>query len=165
MTRNEPLTQPEPLTDAHNLREFDCGEPNLDSWLHRRALANQASGASRTFVVGRGNCVVGYYALAAGGIASTEAPGRLRRNMPDPIPMMVLGRLAIDRREQGRGLGVLLLRDAVARTQRLSLEAGIAGILVHAISEDAKRFYLRWGFVEAPGHPMTLITRLRDLEE
>ncbi len=166
MTPNEPsLTPPEPLTDAHEVADFDCGEPTLNIWLQRRALANQASGASRTFVVCREQHAVGYYALAAGGIASTEAPGRARRNMPDPIPMMVLGRLAVDRRGQGQGLGVLLLRDAVARTQRVAVEFGIAGIVVHAISEEAKRFYQRWGFVEAPNHPMTLIARLKDIGE
>ena len=91
---------------------------------------NQASGASRTFVICRDSRIVGYYALAAGGIASNEAPGRLRRNMPDPIPVMVLGRLAIDRSEQGRGLGALLLRDSLARTQRTAREMGIVGVLV-----------------------------------
>jgi GNAT superfamily N-acetyltransferase len=83
--------------------------------------------------------------------------------MPDPIPVMILGRLAIDRNEQGKGLGALLLRDAVARTSRLAQEAGIAGMLVHAISENAKAFYQHWGFVETPYNPMTLVARLKDL--
>jgi GNAT superfamily N-acetyltransferase len=158
------LSAPDPLNESHVLDQFECGEPALDDWLRRRALANQASGASRTFVTCRGACVVGYYALAAGGITSSEAPGRVRRNMPDPIPVMVLGRLAVDRREQGKGLGALLLRDAVARTRRLAGEMGMAGILVHAISVEAKRFYQHWGFVESPLNPMTLVARLKDLE-
>ncbi len=164
MTPLEPaLSQPLPLNESHFIDQFECGEPTLDDWLRRRALANQASGASRSFVTCRGIEVVGYYALAAGGITSSEAPGRLRRNMPDPIPVMILGRLAIDRREQGKGLGALLLRDAVARTCRLAQDAGIAGMLVHAISEDAKLFYKHWGFVETPYNPMTLVARLKDL--
>jgi GNAT superfamily N-acetyltransferase len=165
MTTNEPaLSAPEPLSENHLVDRFACGEPSLDDWLRRRALANQASGASRTFVTCRDAQVVGYYALAAGAITSHEAPGRLRRNMPDPIPAMVLGRLAIDRREQGKGLGAALLRDAVARTRRLAQEAGIAGMLVHALSEDAKRFYEHWGFIESPYNPMTLVARLKDLK-
>jgi GNAT superfamily N-acetyltransferase len=165
MTTGEPaLSTPDPLNESHILDQFECGEPALDDWLRRRALANQASGASRTFVTCRDARVVGYYALAAGGITSSEAPGRVRRNMPDPIPVMVLGRLAVDRREQGKGLGALLLRDAVERTCRLASEMGMAGILVHAISEEAKRFYQHWGFVESPLNPMTLVARLKDLE-
>ena len=165
MTTGEPpLSAPDPLNEGHILDQFECGEPALDDWLRRRALANQASDASRTFVTCRGARVVGYYALAAGGITSSEAPGRLRRNMPDPIPVMVLGRLAVDRREQGKGLGALLLRDAVERTRRLASEMGMAGIVVHAISAEAKRFYQHWGFVESPLNPMTLVARLKDLE-
>jgi GNAT superfamily N-acetyltransferase len=166
MTPDEPaLSPPEALNDSHLLESFESGVPALDDWLRRRALMNQESGASRTFVVCRARRVIGYYALAAGAAASNEAPGRLRRNMPDPIPMMVLGRLAVDRCEQGRGLGALLLRDALARTHRVAQELGIVGVLVHAISEEAKSFYQRWGFVEAPSHPMTLVARLKDFDE
>jgi GNAT superfamily N-acetyltransferase len=165
MTPSEPpFSAPAPLSECHHLDQFECGQPTLDDWLRRRALANQASGASRIFVTCRGVQVVGYYALAAGAVTSHEAPGRLRRNMPDPIPMIVLGRLAIDRSQQGKGVGAALLRDAVARTRRLSLEAGIAGILVHALSPDAKQFYEHWGFVESPYNPMTLVARLKDLK-
>jgi GNAT superfamily N-acetyltransferase len=165
MTSGEPpLSAPEPLDAIHVLDQFECGELALDNWLRQRALANQVSGASRTFVSCRAARVAGYYALAAGGIISHQAPGRLRRNMPDPIPVMILGRLAVDRREQGKGLGTLLLRDAVARTHRLAREMGIAGMLVHAISPAAKRFYEHWGFVESPHNPMTLVARLKDLE-
>src|SRR6516162_545893 len=139
------LAAPQPLNANHILDPFDCGVPMLDDWLRRRALMNQSTGASRTFVICRHSLVIGYYALAAGGIASNEAPGRLRRNMPDPIPMMILGRLAVDRREHGKGLGALLLRDALARTKRAAQELGIVGVLVHAISEDARHFYERWG--------------------
>ena len=163
-TSNGTLPAPEPLADRHNLDAFDSGEPELDDWLRRRARANQITGASRTFVVCRDLNVVAYYALAAGAIASSEAPGRLRRNMPDPIPVIVLGRLAVHRPEQGQRLGSLLLRDAVLRTHQAAQAAGIAGILVHAISENAKRFYLRWGFVECPSDPRTMVARMRDLD-
>lgn len=163
MTAGEPpLCAPEPLREHHVRDQFHCGEPTLDDWLRRRALANQVTGASRTFVTCRGMQIAGYYALAAGAVTSHEATGRLRRNMPDPIPVIVLGRLAVDRREQGRGLGSLLLRDAVARTWRLAQDAGVAGMLVHALSPDAKKFYQHWGFVESPHNPMTLVARLKD---
>jgi GNAT superfamily N-acetyltransferase len=158
-----PLLAPAPLDDSHLTDGFDCGERVLDDWLRRRALANQASGASRVFVLCRGERVVGYYALSAGAIASSDAPGRLRRNMPDPIPVFVLGRLAVDRAEQGRLLGSLLLRDAVMRTRAAAEFGGVAGLLVHALSEEAKRFYLRHGFVECPSSPLTLVARLKDL--
>ena len=164
MSEGDPLGPPEPLAEAHVVHTFECGTPALDDWLRRRAKGNQASGASRTFVVCRGSTVVAYYALAAGAIAANEAPGRLRRNMPDPIPVIVLGRLAVHLDEQGRELGSLLLRDAVLRTMGVAQSAGVAGILVDAISERAKDFYLRWGFVECPSRPLTLVARMKDLE-
>jgi hypothetical protein len=94
---------PELLEAGHDSSTFGCGAPMLDDWLRRRALPNQISGGSRTYVLTRANLVIGYFTLAAGAIAVDEAPGRVRRNMPDPIPMAVLGRLAIDRTWQGRG--------------------------------------------------------------
>jgi GNAT superfamily N-acetyltransferase len=158
-----PISAPEPLADVHEIDEFCCGEPSLDDWLKRRARANQISGASRTFVTTRNSRVIAYYALAAGAIASNKAPARLRRNMPDPIPVFVLGRLAVDRSEQGKMLGALLLRDAILRSRRAAEFGGVAGVLVHAISERARQFYLRHGFIECPHHPMTLVARMKDL--
>lgn len=154
---------PVALTEAHLVSAFDSGEHTLDRWIARHAMANQVSGASRSFVLCREDRVIAYYALAAGAIASNEAPGRLRRNMPDPIPVFILGRLAVARAEQGRQLGALMLRDAVLRTFEAAKLGGIAGIVVHAISDRAKEFYLHHGFVEAPSHPLTLIARLKDL--
>jgi GNAT superfamily N-acetyltransferase len=133
----------------------------LDDWLLRRALANQVAGASRTYVVTDGpSQVVGYYALASGALATLDAPGGLRRNMPDPIPMAILGRLAVDLQFHGRGLGVALLQDAVLRVQQAASIVGIRGVLVHAISDEARLFYERYGFTGSPTQPMTLVLAL-----
>lgn len=156
------ITAPEHLTAAHNVSEFDSGVPDLDDWLRKRALANEETGASRTYVVCAGGRVVGYYALATGGVAQVLAPGRVRRNMPNPIPVMILGRLAVDRRWQGRNLGASLLRDAVLRTVQAAEIGGIRAILVDAISEDAKRFYERNGFRVSPVDPMILMITIAD---
>jgi GNAT superfamily N-acetyltransferase len=151
------LNPPMPINSDHRCEDFDSGVLVLDDWLKKRALKNQASGASRTYVVtAEDHAVAGYYCLAAGAVTHGQAPKPLRRNMPDPIPVIVLGRLAIDHRYQRLGLGRGLLKDAVLRTIQASGFAGIRAILVHAISEDAKRFYLSCGFLESPTQPMTL---------
>ena len=160
----EEISTPEHVTPEHDLAAFDSGIPALDDWLKRRALANEETGASRTYVVRAGSRVVGYYALATGGVAQAAATGRVRRNMPDPVPVMLLGRLAVDRAYQDRGLGAGLLRDAILRTLQAADLAGIRAILVHAISEEAKRFYGRHGFVESPVDPMTLMITVADAE-
>lgn len=151
------LSAPEKLTAAHDLSRFACGERELDEWLRRRAIPNEEQGASRSYVVCVERRVVGFYALAAGAADHTIAPGRVKRNMPNPVPVMVIGRLAIDLGFQGRGLGSALLRDAVQRTAQAAEIAGIRAILVHAISENAKRFYERCGFIPSPVDPMTLM--------
>jgi len=156
------LNAPEPLAERHDVSVFNSGEPTLDDWLRRRARANQASGASRTYIVAHGQVVVGYYSLASGAIALTDAPPRARRNMPDPIPMIVLGRLAVDGAWQGKRLGRLLLRDAVLRTQQAAAIIGVRGLMVHALSPAAKRFYETSGFRESPNRPMTLVVTLQD---
>ena len=156
------ITPPEPITTAHNVESFACGVPVLDEWLKRRALKNESSGASRTFVVCSDGQVIGYYALATGSVGHRDTPGKVRRNMPDPIPVIVLGRLAIDERWQHAGLGRSLLRDAILRTLSVSQQAGVKALLVHTLSEDAKQFYIRNGFLESPLDPMTLIISLHD---
>jgi len=155
------LSAPEKLNASHDLSQFRCGEPDLDDWLKRRALNNESSGASRTYVVCTGPRVVGYYALANGAAVHTDAPGSVKRNMPNPVPVMVIGRLAIDLNFQGRGIGSALLKDAVLRTAQAAEIAGIRAILVHAISPAAKRFYERLGFVASPTNPMTLMVTVR----
>lgn len=157
------LSAPELLGDHHDIAGFTCGVPSLDEWLKRRARANQASGASRTFVVCEGKAVLGYYALASGGVDVAAAPGRFRRNMPDPIPVVILGRLAIETSQQGRGLGRALFRDAALRVLKAADAIGIRGILVHAISDDANTFYTALGFEPSPLDPMTLMLTLADV--
>jgi GNAT superfamily N-acetyltransferase len=154
------LKPPEPLTADHVLDDFVCGESNLDEWLKKRALKNQASGASRCFVIAEGRAVAGYYCLSAGAISHETAPKTMRRNMPDPLPVVLLGRLAIDRRFHNRGLGKALLRDAMLRAVHIAGHTGVFAILVHALSDAAKQFYVSRGFVESPFQPMTLIMTL-----
>jgi len=128
------------------LDSFLCGEASLDDWLRRRALANQMSGASRTFVVcDEQRQVMGYYALAASAVSQTAATGHVRRGMPDPIPVLILGRLAVHSRAQGIQLGASLLRDAVSRASAVAEHAGVRALLVHALNDNAKAFYLRHG--------------------
>jgi len=155
------LGSPQPLTASHRLEEFECGEPSLDEWLKRRALANQSSGASRTFVVlDEGGRVRGYYALAAGAVSHESATSRVRRNMPDPVPVIVLGRLAVDRGAQGQQLGAALLQDAVKRAVAVSWDAGVRALLVHALHERARQFYEHYGFRPSPTHHLSLMLRL-----
>jgi predicted N-acetyltransferase YhbS len=159
------LSTPGPLVDHHQLADFASSVATLDDWLKRRALANQASGASRTFVACEQNKVVGYYALAAGGVNIAAASGRVRRNMPDPIPVVILGRLAVDRNWHGRGLGRGLFRDSAKRVVQAADAIGIRGVLVHAISEEARGFYLALGFEPSPLERMTLMITLSDLRK
>jgi len=154
---------PEPLADDHDIGNFSSGDASLDDWLRRRARANQVSGATRTYVVCEEKRVIAYYALASGVVTVDSAPGRFRRNMPNPIPVAVLARLAVDRNRQGRGIGRALFRDAALRVAHAADAIGIRGIVVHAISKDATDFYLALGFDPSPREPMTLMVRLSDI--
>ena len=155
------LLAPALLTPAHKIHTFACNEPVLDDWLKRRALANQASGASRTFVVSDDDHeVMGYYALAAGAVTHQDATRSVRQNMPDPVPVMVLARLAVDTRAQGRKLGAALLQDAFRRCVLVSENAGVRAILVHALNDRARQFYEHYGFSPSPVHPLTLMLRI-----
>ena len=158
------LLAPQPLTAVHRVNDFACGELSLDEWLKRRALNNQQSGASRTFVVvDEANQVLGYYALAAGAVAHQLATGAVRRNMPDPVPVLVLGRLAVDSRAQGIQLGAGMLQDAVSRAMTVSQNTGVRALLVQALNEQARGFYQHYGFVPSPHNPMTLMLCLNSL--
>jgi len=155
------LSLPKPLATSHRLDDFECGEAVLDDWLKRKALSNQSSGASRTFVVAdQDGRVCGYYALAAGAVSHQLATS----NMPDPVPVMVLARLAVDRRTQGQHLGASLLQDAVKRAVAVSQNAGVRALLVHALHERAKQFYEHYGFQPSSTHPMTLMLRLSSVK-
>lgn len=157
------LSAPQPLAERHQLDGFDSGEPTLDDWLKRRAAKNQANGSSRTYVVCEGpkqDRVIGYYCLAAGALGHGEAPSALKRNRPDPVPVLVLGRLAIHKDHHQKGIGTALLNDAIRRAMQAADIAGVTALLVHAISEQARRFYLSRGFIESPIQPMTLCLML-----
>lgn len=157
---------PQPLHEEHDLAGFDSGEPDLDRWLQQQAHKNEQGGGSRTYVIcpDKSKMVIGYYCLATGAISRGMTTSRVRRNMPDPVPVMVWGRLAIDRKYQGQGLGSALLRDAILRTTQAAQIAGIRAILVHAISEQAKQFYLDRGFLASPTDAMTLMLPLADAD-
>lgn len=155
------LLAPTPLDPVHDLSSFECGEQSLNDWLKRRALSNQLNGASRTFVVtDNQNRVYGYYALAAGAVSHQLASTTIKRNMPDPIPVMVLGRLAVDHNAQGIKLGASLLKDAVNRSMIVAQNIGVRAILVHAINDRAKQFYEYYGFKSSPIDPLVLMLRL-----
>ena len=161
-SRSARLSAPVPLNTEHELDAFVSGVEPLDEWLKRHALHNELEGGSRTFVVCEGRRVVGYYSLAAGSVLPGVATGRVRRNMPNPVPIVLLGRLAIDLAWQGRGLGGDLLRDAVLRVLAAGERIGVRAILVHAISTEAKAFYERHGFRPSSVEPMTLMITLAE---
>ncbi len=162
----KPLVGVEPLTGAHDTSEFDCGKAELTDWLRRHALANHQAGSARVFVVHRENRVVGYYALAAASVEHEEAPERIRRGLArHPIPVILLARLAVDRREQGKGLGAALLKDALIRTARAADEVGARAVLVHAKDDDARAFYERFDFEPSPTDPLHLFLLMKDLRK
>ncbi|HIJ80061.1 MAG TPA: GNAT family N-acetyltransferase [Deltaproteobacteria bacterium] len=159
------ITPPTPITAKHTFENFDCGVESLNEWIRKYALKNETTGASRTFVVCQGDEGIGYYALATGSIAHQQAPGKIKRKMPDPIPVMLLGRLAVDRSRQSSGIGRGLLKDALLRTLAVSAQVGIRALLVHALSHEAKAFYLHHGFLESPIDPFALVLALKDAQK
>lgn len=164
MNVEQRIAAPEHIQAHHDLAAFDCGQPELNDWLRRQALKNEAAGASRTYVISADGRVIGYYALATGAIARAAATGKVRRQMPDPIPVMIVGRLAVDVRHQGQGLGYGLLRDALLRTVQVAEQTGIRSVLLHAMTVEAKKFYQRAGFQESPVDPMTMMIAIADID-
>jgi GNAT superfamily N-acetyltransferase len=154
------VAAPVPLAAHHDVAGFDSGVPPLDDWLKRRARANEVAGASRTYVICAEVRVIGYYSLAAGSLLHEIATGKVRRNMPDPIPTALLGRLAVDRTWQHKGLGRALLRDAVMRVLGAAETIGVRAVLVHAISSEARAFYESCGLTPSPLDPMTLMVTM-----
>ena len=159
------LSAPQPLAGHHDLAGFDSGVLSLDDWLKRRAARSQASGSCRTYVVCERETVIGYYCLAAGAIGHAHAPSTMKRNRPDPVPVLVLGRLAIHKNHHQKGIGTALLNDAIRRAMQAADIAGVTAMLVHTISEQARRFYLSRGFIESPVQPMTLCLMLATVDQ
>ncbi len=157
------LSLPQPLDANHLLDGFDCGQPALNDWLLRHARQSQASGSAKTFVVGEGQRVAGYFSLTVGQIDTREAPERVRRGMGQyPIPVVILARLAVDTQYQGRGMGVGMLQDAIRRTLAIAEQAGIRALLTHPIDASAEAFYRRFGFELTPVRERQLILLLKD---
>ena len=155
------MKAPAPLTSAHALDGFDCDNDVMNEWLVKRAMTNQTEGATRTFVVCDGDRIAGYYALAVGSCTRTDAPGSISRGMPEPIPMMILARLAVGKSYQGQGLGRQMVSDAVVRTLRVAEVAGVRGLMVSAIDAGARAYYEKLGFVRAKTSEDILMLRLK----
>lgn len=153
---------PLPIREDDDVSAFDCGEPALDDYLRSRALANHVEGASRCYVTRRDGRVVGFYALASASVERRATAGAVRRNMPDPIPVILLSRLAVDRSEQNIGLGKHLLRDAITRSVQAADLIGVRALLVHAINEDARSFYAAHGFDPSPTDPLHLVLLIKE---
>ncbi len=149
------LVPPAALNPSHDVSTFDCGKPPLTEWLRIHATKNEGKG-SRTYVVCDGARVVGYYALAAGAVERDRAPSNIARNMPDPVPVFVIGRLAVDRAFSGKRIGVGLLKDALKRAVSASREIGARAVLVHAVDDEAVGFYLQYKFKPFPTDARTL---------
>ncbi len=156
---------PELIQTYHDCSAFESGVLVLDRWLKQRALKNQYSGATRTYVTCVKKRVVGYYSLAVGSVSHQVATGQIKRNMPDPVPVMLLARLAIHSDWQGKGLGYSLLQDAIIRTISAAEIAGIRAMLVHTLSEDARRFYRHFGFRPSSPDSATLMLLLQNAEQ
>jgi len=154
------IVAPKPLSEHHNLTGFDCGEPSLNQWLISHAHKNEKRGASRTYVLTVARNVIGYFSLSNGHITRASTPGALSRNMPEPVPVIVLGRLAIQNEYKGQGLGSDLLRDAFLRARKASEISAARALLVHALNDQAKMFYLHHGFHESQINPLTLVHSL-----
>lgn len=156
------LTAPRLLAPDDQLDGFDSGEPVLDDWLARQAQRNQVGGGSRTYVTTRNGRVVGYYCLAAAAVTHAQVAGKVRRNQPNPIPVILLGRLAVVRKEQGAGLGAHLLRDAITRAVTAADVVGVRALLVHAMYQQARNFYLKFDFEPSPTDDLHLYLLIKD---
>ena len=157
------LGPPQSLDANHRLDAFDCGKPALNDWLTRHARQAQASGSSKTYVIAQGEHIVGYFSLTVGQIDTLEAPDRVRKGMGSyPIPVVILARLAVSLSDQGRGIGVGLLQEAIRRTLAIADQAGVRAMLTHPIDEDAARFYLRFGFEPSPVREQQLLLLLKE---
>jgi GNAT superfamily N-acetyltransferase len=154
----------ESLARSHDLTRFDCRKPPLNEWLARYAWQNQQADAARTYVAVRGNRVVAYYSLVASSVVRSDAPERIAKGLANhPIGVILLARLALDHGEKGRGLGKALLKDALMRTAQAAEIVGVRALLVHAIDDDARCFYVHFNFEPSPVDPMHLMLLIKDL--
>lgn len=156
-------TAPEPLAAHHVLDGFDCGKPTLNDWLLRHARQAQGGGSARTFVACEDNRAAGYFSLTVGQVDTLDAPERLRKGMGQyAIPIVILARLAVDKRDHGRGIGTGLLKDAIRRTLLIAEQAGIRALLTHPLDEEAAQFYRRFGFEASVLREQQLVLLLKD---
>lgn len=155
--------RPEPLASIHDTASFDCGDPVLDQWLKRYALTNHRSGAARVFVsTAEADRVAGYYCLSTASAPKADLPDRTGKGMPQPVPLILLGRLAVDSAHQGSGLGGGLLRDAIQRTLIAAEAVGVRAMLTHAATPEAAKFYARFGFIPSPTDALHMVLLLKD---
>jgi len=160
-----PLGPPEPLAPRHDLSQFSSGVPVLDAWLRGKARLNEARGGARTYVACDGHRVAGFYSLATSSVERHRVSSRVGRNMPDPVPVILLGQLAVDEVYRGLGLGSDLLVDAGRRALAASRMIGARAVIVQAIDEGAKAFYVRFGYRPfSDREPLTMIPRMAELE-
>jgi GNAT superfamily N-acetyltransferase len=162
-----PLSKVEPISGSHDVSRFDCGaHESLNEWLKRFALINQKNESARTYVVRRNGSVVGYYSISAGSVAVDETPARIAKGLArHPIPVILLARLAVDKHEQGTGLGKALLKDALVRIAQAADILGARAVLVHAIDEQARKFYEHFNFEASPIHELQLMLLMKDLRK
>jgi GNAT superfamily N-acetyltransferase len=161
---SRPRVRLERLDAHHDLAAFDSGNEELDGWLQRHALAAQEMDSARTFVLTRNDRIVGYFSLTMGSVLRADAPAKLVRGLPSyPVGMVLLARLAVDRREQGKGMGALLLAEALRKAIAAGEAAAARLVVVDAIDDAAVRFYERFGFITAPDHPRRLYRRMKDV--
>jgi GNAT superfamily N-acetyltransferase len=158
------LSPPQPIAETHRVADFSCGRTELDDFLRSRALKAEGRTA-RTYVVCRGDIVVAFYAIAMGSVQRTGTPGRLRRNAPDQLPVTILARMGVDSTLKGQGLGRALLKDALQRILQASTIIGARAVLVHAIDDEVRPFYLKYGFVEYPADSRTLFLPIETLAD
>jgi len=162
-----PLSKVEPISESHDVSRFDCGKhQSLNDWLRRFALANEKNESARTYVVHRNGQVVGYYSISAGSVSLEEAPARISKGLArHPIPVILLARLAVDKDERGTGLGKALLKDALRRIAQAADIIGARAVLVHAIDEQARKFYEHFDFEASPVHHLQLMLLMKDLRK
>jgi GNAT superfamily N-acetyltransferase len=160
------ISAPELLAEHHDIESFDCGKSTLNEWLNKKALkAQKIGGSARIFVVcDKETHVIGYYGLSTGAINRNDAPGKVKRNMPNPIPVVILGRLAVSKLHQGQGIGPGLLRDALLRVLSAAELIGIRAVLVHTLNDNARNFYRKHGFYESPTNDHALMITIQDIQ-